>query len=192
MLWIAAILSAYTVHVFDVVRILCGSYYELSHWWPLCIIRHNELRVFKLNYFWYSITSVFWCVLQILSGETLTYSTAIAEDEVHLKDSADEFYGGRHQRVFLMSGYSNQLLHHACGYHSCVLSGWKQKIWTEVVALVFFTFGGISGCTNVVYKCLAYLLSCLKRGMPYSSVMAWLCCCMSFSLLHSVIDSTLP
>ena len=47
------------------------------------------------------------------------------------------------------------------------------------VPLVFSTFGGMSGCTNVVYKCLAYLLS-LKRGVPYSSVMAWLHCRLSF------------
>ena len=38
-----------------------------------------------------------------------------------------------------------------------------------------------------MYKCLAYLLS-LKRGVPYCSVMAWLHCCISFSLLCSVID----
>ena len=45
----------------------------------------------------------------------------------------------------------------------------------------------MSGCTHVVYKRLAYLLS-LKRGVPYCSVMAWLRCCISFSLLHSAID----
>ena len=44
----------------------------------------------------------------------------------------------------------------------------------------------MSGCTNVVYKRLAYLLS-LKRGVPYSSVMAWLRCRLSFSLLRSAI-----
>ena len=47
------------------------------------------------------------------------------------------------------------------------------------VPLVFSTFNGMSGCTNVVYKRLAYLLS-LKRGVPYSSVMAWLRCRLSF------------
>ena len=54
------------------------------------------------------------------------------------------------------------------------------------VPLMFSTFGGMSGCTNVVYKRLAYLLS-LKRGVPYNSVMAWLCCHLSFSLLRSGI-----
>ena len=54
------------------------------------------------------------------------------------------------------------------------------------VPLVFSTFGVMSGCTNFVYKRLAYLLS-LKRGAPYSSVMAWLRCHLSFSLLRSAI-----
>ena len=52
--------------------------------------------------------------------------------------------------------------------------------------LVFSTFGGMNGYSNVVYKGLAYLLS-LKRGAPYSSVMTWLHCCLSFLLLHSAI-----
>ena len=56
----------------------------------------------------------------------------------------------------------------------------------SLVLLVFSTFGGMSGCTNVVYKRLAYFLS-LKRGVPYSSVMAWLRCRLSFSLLRSAI-----
>ena len=58
---------------------------------------------------------------------------------------------------------------------------------SSFVPLVFSTFGGMSGCTHVVYKCLAYLLS-LKRGVPYCSVMARLGCCISFSLLCPVID----
>ena len=51
------------------------------------------------------------------------------------------------------------------------------------VPLVLSTFGGMS---NVVYKQLAYLLS-LKRGVPNSSVMAWLRCHLSVSLLLSAI-----
>ena len=45
------------------------------------------------------------------------------------------------------------------------------------VPLVFSTFGGMSGCTNVVYK----------RLVPCSSVTAWLCYHLSFSLLRSAI-----
>ena len=38
--------------------------------------------------------------LQTLSGETCTYSMAIAEDGAHLDVSADGFWGGQDQRAF--------------------------------------------------------------------------------------------
>ena len=40
---------------------------------------------------------------------------------------------------------------------------------SSFVPLVFSTFGGMSGCTHVVYKCLAYLLS-LKGDVPHGLV----------------------
>ena len=52
--------------------------------------------------------------------------------------------------------------------------------------LVFSTSGGMSGCTNVFFKRLAYLFS-LKKKLDYGNVMAWLRCRLSFSLLHSAI-----
>ena len=52
--------------------------------------------------------------------------------------------------------------------------------------LVFSTFGGMGHASTVFYKRLAFLVS-LKRGVPYSSVMSWLRCRISFSLLRSVI-----
>ena len=52
--------------------------------------------------------------------------------------------------------------------------------------LVFSTSGGMSGCTNVFFKRLAYLFS-LKKKLDYGNVMAWLHCRLSFSLLHSAI-----
>jgi len=58
---------------------------------------------------------------------------------------------------------------------------------SSFVPLVFSTFREMSGCTHIVHKCLAYLLS-LNRGVPHCSVMAWLCCCIRFSLLHSAVD----
>ena len=55
------------------------------------------------------------------------------------------------------------------------------------VPLVFSTYGEMSGCTHIVYRRLGYLLS-LKSGNFYCLVMAWLCCCIIFSFLHSAID----
>ena len=51
--------------------------------------------------------------------------------------------------------------------------------------LVFSTSGGMSGCTNVFFKRLAYLFS-LKK-LDYGNVMAWLRCRLNFSLLCSAI-----
>ena len=48
--------------------------------------------------------------------------------------------------------------------------------------LVFSTFGGISGATKVFYKRLADLFS-VKKSLDYSTVMSWLRCRLSFSLL---------
>ena len=64
-------------------------------------LRHNELRDFTANALSEVCSGV--CVelsLQILSGETLTFSTAIVEDGAHLDVSADGFWGGRHQRAY--------------------------------------------------------------------------------------------
>ena len=52
--------------------------------------------------------------------------------------------------------------------------------------LVFSTSGGMSGCTNVFFKRLAYMFS-LKKKLDYGNVIAWLRCRLSFSLLRSAI-----
>ena len=52
--------------------------------------------------------------------------------------------------------------------------------------LIFSTSGGMEKSTAVAYKRLASLLA-NKRDQPYSVVMAWLRCHLSFSLLRSAI-----
>ena len=164
------------------------------------ILRHNELRDFTAD----ALSEVCFgvCVepsLQTLSGETLTYSTAIAEDGARLDVSADGSWGGQHQRTFFDVKVFNPT---ASSYRTTPVSSLYRRFEKEkrrkyeqrirevemgsFVPLVFSTFGGMSGCTNVVYKRLAYLLS-LKRGVLYSSVMAWLRCRLSFLLLRSAI-----
>ena len=184
---------------------ICGEGFSVNHamncptgGYPT--LRHNELRDFTADALSEVCSGV--CVepsLQTLSGETLTYSTAIAEDGARLDVSADGFWGGQHQRTFFDVKVFNPT---ASSYRTTPVSSlyrqfekekcrkYEQRIreveMGSFVPLVFSTFGGMSGCTNVVYKCLAYLLS-LKRGVPYSSVMAWLRCRLSFSLLRSTI-----
>ena len=48
------------------------------------------------------------------------------------------------------------------------------------------TFGGAGGAATAVYKRIASWIS-VKREQPYSLVMSWLRCSISFSLLRSAI-----
>ena len=52
--------------------------------------------------------------------------------------------------------------------------------------LVITTFGGMGKAAKITYKRLASLLS-VKREQPYSLVMGWLWCHLSFSLLRSTV-----
>jgi len=114
--------------------------------------------------------------------------------------SADGFWGGCHKRAYFDVKVFNPTAPSYCA--TSVLSlyrrfekekrrKYEQRIreveLRSFVPLVFSTFGGMSGCTHIVYKRLAYLLS-LKRGIPYCNVVAWLRCSLSFSLLRSAID----
>ena len=50
--------------------------------------------------------------------------------------------------------------------------------------LVFTTSGGMGKCASVTYKRLASLLS-TKQEQNYGATIAWVRCCLSFSLLRS-------
>ena len=52
--------------------------------------------------------------------------------------------------------------------------------------LVFSTFGGMGGAATTAYKGLASLLAA-KRDQSYSSVVSWIRCFTSFSLLRSAV-----
>ena len=52
--------------------------------------------------------------------------------------------------------------------------------------LVFSTFGGMGSAATVAYKHLASMLS-TQRGQSYSSVVSWIRCSTSFSLLRSAL-----
>ena len=113
--------------------------------------------------------------------------------------SAVGFWGGHHQRAFIDVKVFNPT---ASSYRATPVASLYRRFEKEkrrkyeqrirevemgsFTPLVFSTFGGIGECTSIYYKRLAYLLS-LKREVPYSSVMSWLRCRISFSLLRSVI-----
>ena len=52
--------------------------------------------------------------------------------------------------------------------------------------LVFSTYGGIGGSGTTVFKRLASLIAA-QRDQPYTSVMVWIRCSISFSLLRSAV-----
>ena len=184
---------------------VCGQGFSVDHsmncptgGYPT--LRHNELRDFTAAILSEVCTDV--CVeppLQSLSGETLTYATANREDGARLDVSAVGFWGGHHQRAFFDVKVFNPT---ASSYRATPVASLYRRFEKEkrrkyeqrirevemgsFTPLVFSTFGGISGCTSIFYKRLAYLLS-LKREVPYSSVMSWLRCRIGFSLLRSAI-----
>ena len=185
---------------------VCGQGFSVDHsmncptgGYPT--LRHNELRDFTAAILSEVCTDV--CVepsLQSLSGETLTYATANREDGARLDVSAVGFWGGHHQRAFFDVKVFNPTASSYCATPVASLyrrfekekrRKYEQRIreveMGSFTPLVFSTFGGISGCTSIFYKRLAYLLS-LKREVPYSSAMSWLRCRISFSLLRSAIE----
>ena len=109
------------------------------------------------------------------------------------------FWGSQHQKAFFDVKVFNP---NASSYRGSQVSSlyrrfekdkrrrYEQRIREVEMAsftpLVFSTSGGMSGCTNVFYKRLTYLLS-LKKKLEYGNVMAWLRCRLSFSLLRSAI-----
>ena len=51
---------------------------------------------------------------------------------------------------------------------------------------MFSTYGGMGGLGTTIFKRLASLLAA-QRDQPYNSVMAWIRCSISFSLLRSAV-----
>ena len=107
--------------------------------------------------------------------------------------------GDRHQRAF----FDVRVFHpNAPSYRSTQLPSayrlhelQKQRSYYQRVRevehgsftpLVFTTSGGIGKCASVTYKRLASLLS-TKQEQSYGSTIAWVRCCLSFSLLRSCI-----
>ena len=163
------------------VNCACGQGFSVDHalncptgGYPT--LRHNELRDFTAEILSEVCSDV--CTephLQPLSGETLTYATANVEDGARLDVSATGFWGGRHQKAFFDVKVFNP---NASSYRGSQISSlyrkfekdkrrkYEQRIREVEMAsftpLVFSTSGGMSGCTNIFYKRLAYLFSLKK------------------------------
>ena len=184
---------------------VCGSSFTTDHaltcptgGFPS--VRHNDLRDFTANLLTEVCPNV--CVeppLQALTGELMSHQTSNSEDGARLDISAQGFWGDRHQRVFFYvrvfhpnaPSYRNMQLPSAYRLHERQ----KQRSYDQRIKevehgsftpLVFSTSGGMGKCASVTYKRIATLLS-TKREQTYGATIAWIRCCISFSLLRSAI-----
>ena len=132
-----------------------------------------------------------------MTGEILRYKTAVHEDDARVDIRAAGFWGCRHHRsffdvhVFNAFAESNQSTSLAATFRKH--EGEKRRAYEERVRevergsftpLVFSSLGGMGKAATVMYRRLANLLS-VKWNSPYSLIMGWLRCSLSFSLLRS-------
>ena len=136
--------------------------------------------------------------LQPLSGETLNYRTANRDNGARLDIRVSGFWN-RSQDAF----FDIRIFHpNASSYHSMSLQAAfhlheqaKKREYGERVRevehgvftpLVLSTTGGLGHEAITFYKRLADLISS-KQQKPYSNVMCWLRCRLSFAILRSAI-----
>jgi len=187
---------------------VCGSDFSTSHAFScphgaFPSIRHNNICDFTASL----LSEVCHNVkvghyLQPLTGETLRYKTAVSGDNARLGILAAGFCGNRFQYAFFDVRVFNSL---APSYTSSTLTAAyhrheqeKRCAYEERVRevehgcftpVVFSTSGGMRKAATIVYKHLAHLLS-IHCNSSYPSVMCWLRCTLSFSLLKSCVFFT--
>ncbi len=186
-------------------KCICGKSFTVDHalncptgGFPT--IRHNEIRDLTAKLMTEICHDV--CVeppLQPLSGEHLPYATANRDENARLDIKARGFWGVPQQCAYFDVRVFNP---HSTSYRGSELTacyrrheGEKRRAYEHRVReveqgsftpLVFSTSGGMGRAATVAYKRLATLIAA-KREQPYSSVMGWLRCHLSFSLLRSTV-----
>ena len=163
-------------------------------------IRHNEVRDVTAS----MLSEVCHAVtiephLQPLSGESLSHRSANTEDNARLDIAAYGFWGSRFERAFfdvrvfnpctrsnrqasLQSTYRRHKQEKKRQYDQRI----REVEHSTFTPLVFSTTGGMSRAATTFYKRLAAMLS-EKREIPYSQMMGWIHCWLSFSLLRASI-----
>ena len=183
----------------------CGNSFSVEHalscpkgGYPT--IRHNEIRDLTATL----LSEVCHSVsiepeLQPITGENFTYATANVQDEARSDIAANGFWGSRFERTFFDVRVFNPLAPSNCHFkpNSCYRhhENIKKRAYEErclevehasFTPLVMSVTGGLGKIATVTYKRLASRLS-TKWDQPYSRVMGWLRCKLSFSLLRSAI-----
>ena len=182
----------------------CGAKFDSNHalicrYGGYPTIRHNEIRDLTASLLKQVCTNVSTEPhLQPLTGESLPPS-ANTQDDARLDVRARGFWSNNGAEAF----FDVRVFHpFASSYRGSSLSTLyrqherrkKAEYGRRVLdiergsftPLVFTTTGGMGREANVFFKRLASLLS-IKREEPYSTVMRWLRCRLSFSLVRSAL-----
>ncbi len=182
---------------------ICGHNFTVEHA-LICArggfpsIRHNELRDITAGF----LTEVCHNVgteppLQPLTGEQLTLRTANREDGARLDIAADNFWGRDRNRAFfdvrVFSPFAQSHRNTSLGQCYKKNEQEKKRAYDQRIRevehgsfspLVFSTSGGMGPTANVVYKRIASMTA-KKQDKPYSKIIHWIRCKLSFSLLRS-------
>ena len=184
----------------------CGQPFSIDHALSCTsggysILRHNEIRDLTASLLEQVCQDVtLEPPLQPLSGEQLS-STNLAP-EARLDVHARGFWGNhRFSRTFFdvrvfhpnaPSARTSSLASQYRKHERCKRRQYDQRV-REVeggsfVPLIFSTAGGMGPACSTTYKRLASMLA-EKNNLPYSSMMNWLRCRLSFALLRSALTS---
>ena len=183
---------------------VCGSPFSIDHaitckrgGFP--ILRHNEIRDITANL----LSQVCHNVateppLQPLSGETFTYRSAIVGAEARLDVKARGFWNPIQDAFFDVRVFHPNAPYYRSKDIATVYKQHEQAKKREYnqrvqnvehgvfTPLVFSITGSMGKEGTTFYKRLADLLS-RKQEKPYSVVMGWLRCRLSFAILRSAI-----
>ena len=185
----------------------CGHAFNIAHalscptgGYPS--IRHNEVRDITASL----LTEVCHSVsiephLQPITGESMSHRTANTDDQSRLDIAASGFWGGRFERaffdvrVFNPSAQSNQQTSLTSTYRRHELEKkrqYEQRVreveHSTFTPLVLSSTGGMGKSATTFYKRLSSMLS-EKRDVPYSTMIGWVRCRLSFALLRASIMS---
>ena len=182
----------------------CGKVFSTDHA-MIChmggfpTIRHNELRDMTASLLTEVCTNVATEPhLQPLSGETFRLASANTNDGARLDIRARGFWTAGQDTFFDVRVFHPDAPTNRSGRLSAVYKRHedeKKRVYGQrileiehavLTPLVFSTTGGMGRECQTFYKRLADMLSC-KRDLPYSSVMGWLRCKLSFAILRSAI-----
>ena len=183
----------------------CGCIFSVEHALSCATggypsIRHNEVRDLTASMLKDICHDV--CIephLQPLSGEVMSHRSAITDIGARLDISARGFWGGRFERsffdvrVFNPSARSNRTSSMQSVYRKHEME--KKRCYEQRVLevehasftpLVMSTTGGMGNMATTFYSRLASMLG-EKRGIPYSKMVEWVRCKLSFALLRMSI-----